>query len=52
MMRIVSSSKHVEPDAALMLLQIDGTKSMDEVFSAIDKHLSKLSHSSSHAIAA
>ena len=34
------------------VVQIDGTKSMDEVFSSIDHHLSKLSESRKHAIAA
>jgi len=34
------------------VLQVDGTQSMDDVFSAIDEHLSKLSESRSHALAA
>ena len=34
------------------VLQVDGTQSMDDVFSAIDEHLSKLSESRNHALAA
>ena len=40
------STRHVH------VLQVDGTQSMDDVFSAIDEHLSKLSESRSHALAA
>lgn len=34
------------------MVQVDGTQSMDDVFAAIDEHLSKLADSRSHAIAA
>ncbi|KAA6418366.1 MAG: putative adenylate kinase chloroplastic-like [Trebouxia sp. A1-2] len=46
---------HSNVDAVLGYYQdqlVDGTQSMDSVFSAIDEHLSKLSESRSHALAA
>ena len=36
----------------LVFLQVDGTQSMEDVFSSIDKHLCKLAESGSHALAA
>lgn len=34
------------------VVQVDGTQSMEEVFKSIDKHLTKLAESGSHALAA
>lgn len=34
------------------MVQVDGTQSMDDVFKSIDKHLTKLAESGSHAVAA
>lgn len=51
------NNHHSNVDAVLeyyqdVFVEVDGTQSMDDVFAAIDEHLSKLADSRSHAIAA